>query len=90
MGYNSLLLNMMQSKAKSNATIVHGVAPHALGWSSDFTKRLRTRAPEQDYFEHTWSGFSLTGLVVPVGYKYSLVAKPLLFGNLSEKYSSEY
>ncbi len=53
-----------RTKEHDNATIiVHGVAPHANGWSTDFIEEMETRAPNQDYYEFTWSGFSLNALV---------------------------
>ncbi|MCK5607842.1 hypothetical protein KAR91_38535, partial [Candidatus Pacearchaeota archaeon] len=39
------------------------IAPHWNGWSSDFTGQLQRRAPNQDYYEFTWSGFTLTGMI---------------------------
>jgi hypothetical protein len=49
-------------KDKENATIiVHGIAQHSYGWSSDFISEMKRRAPNQDYFEYIWSGFTMTG-----------------------------
>ena len=63
-GHNSDINFYAHKKEHSNATIiVHGIAPHENGWSSDFIDRLEARANNQDYYEFTWSGYTFTGTV---------------------------
>lgn len=54
-----------QVKERDNATIiVHGIAGtgwHMYGWSEEFAEELKSRAPNQDYYEFTWSGFKVQG-----------------------------
>ncbi|MBN1621535.1 MAG: hypothetical protein JW871_02975, partial [Endomicrobiales bacterium] len=35
--------------------------PHSYGWSDDFIREMEARAPNQDYYEYTWSGFTMSG-----------------------------
>ncbi len=54
----------VREKEHANATIIiHGIAPHSNGWSSNFRDELKNRANNQDYYEFTWSGYTLTGTV---------------------------
>ncbi len=63
-GHASDLNFHVKEKEHANATIiVHGIAPRLNGWSSNFIDELETRANNQDYYEFTWSGYTLTGTV---------------------------
>jgi pimeloyl-ACP methyl ester carboxylesterase len=55
-----------QQREHDNATIIiHGVAPHEYSYATPFIQDLKTRTSNQDYYEFTWSGFAMTGGVVP-------------------------
>jgi hypothetical protein len=47
------------------AIVIHGVAPHEYGYATDFISELEGRVTNQDWYEFIWSGFALTGAVVP-------------------------
>ena len=61
--YSGYLANNMLKESDNATIIVHGISPHQYGYSSDFITEMKRRAPNQDYFEYVWSGFTMNGVL---------------------------
>jgi len=56
-GYGNYLNTLSQEKENNSATIItHGLITNGYGWANDFISDLEQRAPNQDYYEFSWSG----------------------------------
>lgn len=61
--YSGYLANNMPKENDNATIIVHGISPHTYGYSDDFITEMERRAPNQDYFEYVWSGFTMNGVL---------------------------